>query len=79
MFELKNSQLSFQKQSQDRIESKVWKTDIIPFLEDKEQRPKILAKIKTVICDYIPGKYRSQIWPIVFENYFYKPIDVLNS
>jgi len=57
-----------QKQSQDRIESKVWKMDILPFLEEKDQRAKIIAKIKTVISDYIPGKYRSKIWAILIGN-----------
>jgi len=52
----------------EKCDIKMWERDIIPFLDDKEQKVKAKAKIKAVIYNFIPAKYRHKVWPLLIGN-----------
>jgi len=52
----------------EKCDIKMWEKEIIPMLDDKDQKAKARAKIKTVIYNFIPSKYRFKVWPFLIGN-----------
>ena len=44
---------------------KMWEKEILPYTSDKNNREKILEKIRPNIFKFIPSKFRCKIWPLV--------------
>lgn len=43
----------------------IWEEDIVPRIERKVEGDKLYAKIKVLIDDFIPSKYRFSVWKYV--------------